>query len=445
MKRKILITIALFNLVALARAESPAPDGWQTVAPREEIRPAFSYEPRGGPNHAGCFVITQDQREGLDGWFQKTIPVTGGKYYAFHAVRKTFHVALPRRSALARVCWQDDAGQKVLADVSESQIKDLGHVPTAEAEYPADGKTGPQGWTEVSGVYRAPSKATRAVIEMHLAWAPKGRIEWSDVQFQESVAPPHRIVRLAAIHHKPSGKSPRENCEEYAPLIAEAARQKAGLVVLGETVPEMFVTQKASQIAEPIPGPTTAYFGKLARENNIHIVVSLDERVGNAIYNAGVLIGPDGQLIGKYRKMSLPPDEAAGGTAPGNDFPVFDTKLGKIGIMICYDGFFPEVARGLADHGAEIIAWPVWGCNPLLAQARACENRVFLVSSTYMEPKDGWMISGVFDRTGKPIAQASAWDTVAIAEVDLSQPYIGPYNLGDFHAMLPRHQPFTDR
>jgi predicted amidohydrolase len=77
----------------------------------------------------------------------------------------------------------------------------------------------------------------------------------------------------------------------------------------------------------------------------------------------------------------------------------------------------------------------------LLAQARACENHVYLVSSTFMQPKDGWMISAVWDRTGKPIAQAGTWGTVAVAEVDLSQPYIGPYNLGDFRSMLPRHRP----
>ena len=57
----------------------------------------------------------------------------------------------------------------------------------------------------------------------------------------------------------------------------------------------------------------------------------------------------------------------------------------------------------LANRGAEVIAWPVWGCNPLLAQARACENHVYLVSSTYMQPRDEWMVSAVFDPAGKPI------------------------------------------
>jgi hypothetical protein len=88
-----------------------------------------------------------------------------------------------------------------------------------------------------------------------------------------------------------------------------------------------------------------------------------------------------------------------------------------------------------------VIAWPVWGCNPRLATARACENHVYVVSSTFSKVEDDWMISAIYDQTGKPIAAAKQWGEVAIAEVDLSQPYIGPWNLGDFRAMIARHRP----
>ena len=91
-------------------------------------------------------------------------------------------------------------------------------------------------------------------------------------------------------------------------------------------------------------------------------------------------------------------------------------------MMICWDVHFPEVAQNLSYRGAEIIALPIWGGNPLLARARAVENQIFLVTSTYSSRQD-WMKTGVIDPTGKWLALAKDWGDVVVVEVDLDKQY----------------------
>ena len=421
------------------------PVGWEPTAQRDETRPQFSYDPQGGPRQRGAFVITATDSPGENGWFQKSFPVVGGKFVHFHAERKTTQVVAPYRSAVARIVWLDSLGKAVQAAVPTGEETSPGFVPLAEPEHPLDSETSSNGWTRVEGTYRVPPRATQAIVELHLQWAPKGTCEWSEIQFEETPSPPARKVRLTTIHHVPSGKSPQANCEEFAPLISAAARQRADLVVLGETIPYVGVKKQPHEIAEPVPGPTTDYFASLAKQHNLHIVVGLYERDRDVVYNVAALLGPDGNLIGKYRKVCLPHREIEQGVTPGNDYPVFQTKFGKVGLMVCYDGFFPEVARELTNRGAEVIAWPVWGCNPLLAQARACENHVYLVSNTFCDVKANWTISAVYNHAGDPIAKANNWDDIAIAEVDLNERYFWRNNLGDFHSMVQRHRPPSAR
>jgi predicted amidohydrolase len=438
---KTIVIALIWSLGVVFQMRAASPDGWTTVAPREEIRPKFQRTEPGGKSGRGALAIRADEREGLHGWWEKTFPVTGGQFYRFSVWRRTENITVPRRSVLARVLWRDDAGKEVKRRYGVVTNFAQNVVATAEPEYPRESGATKNGWVEMSDIYEAPSGATQARVELHLLWAPKGSVEWSDVSFAAVEPPAPRKVRLASVHYRPrDAKTLMDACRQFAPLIAEAASRKADLVVLGETLTYAGVGSSYADCAESIPGPSTDYFGELAKKHKLYVVAGLIERDRHQLFNVAVLIGPDGKVGGKYRKVCLPDGEYDKGMSPGSDYPVFDTRLGRIGMMICYDGFFPEVARELSNRGAEIIAWPVWGCNPEQARARACENQVYVVSSTYEDVSRNWMLTAVYGQDGSVLSQAKEWGTVCIAEVDLNQRTLWPW-LGDFKAQIPHQRP----
>src|SRR5439155_1450265 len=140
---------------AAPHAAEPAPEGWTAAAPRDEIRPEFAYDPTGGPDGTGALVIRADRRAGLDGWWAKSFPVTGGKHYRFAARYRAAGVAVPRRSVVAELHWRDARGRSVPLDEPAVSGYLRGTTPMAETEFPTTREADGAGWVEVSDTYQA--------------------------------------------------------------------------------------------------------------------------------------------------------------------------------------------------------------------------------------------------------------------------------------------------
>ncbi|MCP5117828.1 MAG: carbon-nitrogen hydrolase family protein [bacterium] len=434
MHRTLILTVVFVLAGSATAADLPEHDGWKPFAIREEIRPEFSVKPDGGPDGAGGLVIRLGQNDGEDGAWRKEFPVTGGMFYRLTAHRSTANVPLLWRNTYVELLFTDDRGNLVTDETTNLKSRPF-YLPEPAA--------GAGAWTKLSDTFRAPLAATQAVVELRLRWVPAGVAEYGAVRLEETTAPGERKARLAAVHYIPrNGKSSMDNCRQFAPYIAEAARQRADLVVLGEAVTLAGRKVSYEEVSEPIPGPSTEYFGQLADEHNLYIVVGLFERDRRLIYNTSALLGPDGELIGKYRKVAPARDEMRQGVMPGSEYPVFDTRFGKVGMMICFDNFMPEVARNLTLNGAEVIAMPVWGGDPTLARANAIFNQVFVVSSTYTTDKT-WMRTGIWDKEGRLAAVADDWGQVVVHEVDLNHRHIRRANLGDFRGRIRVQRPLN--
>jgi len=159
----------------------------------------------------------------------------------------------------------------------------------------------------------------------------------------------------------------RDNILRLAEGVADLARRGAELIVLQELHNSLYFCQAESvdnfDLAEPIPGPSTNMFGELARDYGVVIVTSLFERRAPGLYhNTAVVIERDGTIAGKYRKMHIPDDPAYYEKfyfTPGDlGFKPVETSVGRLGVMVCWDQWYPEAARLMALQGAEILIYP---------------------------------------------------------------------------------------
>ena len=240
-------------------------------------------------------------------------------------------------------------------------------------------------------------------------------------------------MRVAVAQMEPKLAEKERNLDACFARLEEAAAAGAELLVLPEMAVPGYMfdsAEEAMPYAEEIPGPSTEAFERECARLGMHAVCGLLERDGDTLHNSAILVGPDG-LIGSYRKTHLPFLGVDRFVVPGDELNVYDTPLGRIGVIICYDLRFPEVTRTLALKGADIVCLPTnfpmaaKVQTELITVARAAENRVYLVTANRVGKERtgefcGW--SQIVDPYGKRLAEAGETEeALLVADVDVEK------------------------
>jgi N-carbamoylputrescine amidase len=255
------------------------------------------------------------------------------------------------------------------------------------------------------------------------------------------------------------GPEPAANLDKAADRVRDAARAGANIVCLPELFGAQYFCQREDialfDLAEPIPGPTTERLAAVAREEKVVVVASLFERRAAGLYhNTAAVLHTDGTTAGLYRKMHIPDDplyyEKFYFTPGDLGFKAFDTAVGKIGTLVCWDQWYPEGARITALHGANLIFYPTAiGWHPAereefgaaqydawqtIQRSHAIANGVYIAAVNRVGHESGdvrgdkvdgpgldfWGGSFIADPFGRVIAKAPHdSEEILIAEVDL--------------------------
>lgn len=241
-----------------------------------------------------------------------------------------------------------------------------------------------------------------------------------------------------------------DNKSRLAVKIADLAKAGAELIVLQELHNGLYFCQVEDvnnfDLAETIPGPSTAFFGELAKEHGVVIVTSLFERRAPGLYhNTAVVLEKDGDIAGIYRKMHIPDDPGYYEKfyfTPGDlGFKPIETSLGKLGVLVCWDQWYPEAARLMALQGAELLIYPTAiGYDPhdtkeeqerqrmawqTVQRGHAVANGLPVITVNRVGEEDGvpfWGTSFVAGPQGELLYEASTTEEeCVIVEVDMQR------------------------
>jgi predicted amidohydrolase len=374
---------------------------WDFVSPNAVLAPRFTIErsPDGTPT---ALVAEGNSRPECIGYARCCVRLTGGSWYRL-AVRIQFQDLNPVESHTVHGVYGGGFSGGLLS------LTVNGERAYGEERFPG------------------PIADLDAELRLYFRFSAGGRIRWEHLELQECDAAEPRLVTIAC-HHGPLAND-AATMDYWERWLDFAGQSRSDLTLL----PEVF-NSTDPVAAEAADGPASKLLSGKARRWRMLTCGTRYERRGDLIYNTARLFGREGELLGIYDKRILFEDEFDRGVSPGRDCEVFRTELGNIGIMTCYEGWFPEVTQALAQNGAEIVLFPNVGYYVSLGPARAADNGVCLVASSLKAPAGVWDSSGARagETESEPSREAPAsildWrlslvDKMLIATVDLSRKY----------------------
>jgi len=372
------------------------PDGWEIVCPNKALAPIFK------------LVETQDGDLSL-------MAMGNGRRECFGYVRYPIHLEAGKTYRLrVRLKFEgmDDLNRHLVHGVFCANGFNDGIFTYRKEDR----------WVIGDSRFPGADDPTDGEVRIYFRFSANGKVWWHHVSLQECDPIPPRLVKIACSWGT-------GDLSHWAGWLDQAGQKKADVALL----PEMF-NGKDVKDAEPMDGDAGNLMAQKASQWSMYVSGTFNERRGDLVFNTAPLFDRDGKLVGTYCKNQLYDPEEDAGATPGTGFPVFQTDFGKVGIIICYDSWFPEPTRLLAYKGAELILFPNAGYFTGLMPARTSDNGVWMAVSSLNCPAGVWDSGGACagednpDPTRYVVSSIHEFEKdddqrMLIAAVDLSRRY----------------------
>lgn len=370
---------------------------WRNFVPVGNGMGAFSR----GTFHESLNITLDGRRYGVGKWMAR-VPVKAGKTYDFSACALC---SCPVNDIYALYTLFRADGSMLIRE----------HIRNTE-------KAGDR--IRFSQKIETPQDAVSFEIELWLK-GKGGFVKWHNPTLSAGTPAKERSVGIAVAYIPPKEDYTLEsNLEDIEEILECSGKMGADIIVLGECMYERGVPGiTLGEAAQSDKGEMCTRIGETAAKYGAYIVYNFHEMEEGQYYNTSVLFDRQGKICGKYRKTHLTVTEFEKGIVPGEEYPVFQTDFGKVGMLICFDHYFASTAEKLVENGAELILVSSAGDAAEKSIARAMDCGVYLaVCGWNMENSHGWGPGRIIAPDGSILADTGEKNKPAFCRVDLNRP-----------------------